>query len=459
MDRFARRCVPALLGVLVIAAPQAGGAVYRWTTVITAFVVIAMAAVALARASVRENARLDLTCAILIAVAAWTAFQLLPLPAGVVRVLAPRIWDHYQESARVPGGVTPHFIPLTLDVSLTTIEAVKWACYATLYALILNWPRGGGRQLSFIILGAAALTAAVSLVESSFAVPGILGIYRPPASVASWLRGPFVNPGHSGIYCAVLGTLCLGVATELPARLRPWTRGLAAVLLALALTPASLKTTIAAVVGPLAFLLLRARAANWRFVRGKPAMIAVGALLVAAVVASHWLPTAEEIRAMPDRYLAFRRYSRLITWADTWTLIKDYRWLGVGRGAFGAAFAAYDTVNTEVVTWHTENVPLQMIAEWGWLVAPAFMIAMAVMVLRAARVARRPKSSAAAAVLIMLGIVNLVDFDLELLGIGLTAIVCLGLLARGETPSLRAKRGRTVLIAPAVLTVVAVVVL
>ncbi len=455
MDRFARRCVPALLAVLLILAPQAGGAVYRWSAVITGVVVIVMAAVALWRTSVRENARVDVTCAFLIGAAAWTAFQLVPLPGGLVRVIAPRIFSLYHEAATLPGAVAPGFIPLTVDTALTATEAVKWGIYATLYAVVLNWPRGGGRTLSYILLAAAALTAVVCLVESVFVIPGILGIYRPLTIVSSWLHGPFVNPGHSGIYCAILGTLCLGLASEVPARLRMWTRGLAAVLLVLALTPVQLKTTVAAILGPLVFFLLRARTANWRFVRGRPMAIGLGVLGIAAVGALRWLPTPEQIRAMPDRYMAFRRYSRLITWADTWGLIKDFAATGVGRGAFGAAFTPYDTVNTEVVTWHAENVPLQMVAEWGCIAAPALMIALAVVVVRAARGAKRPNTSAAAAVLIMLAFVNLVDFDLELLGIGLTAVVCLGILARRETPSVRTRRGLAVLIAPAVLTVLA----
>jgi hypothetical protein len=455
MDRFARRFVPALLAVLVIGAPQAGGAVYRWTAVAVALVTIAMVGMALWRSSVRANARVDLICAVLIGVAAWTAFQLVPLPVGLVRWVAPRVAALYQEAGALPGAIPRTFVPLTLDVSLTAVEAVKWACYAAIYALVLNWPRGGGRQISYMFLAAAALTAIVCLVESVFAVPGILGIYRPGAMVSSWLHGPFVNPGHSGIYCAMLGTLCLGIAGELPARLRPWTRGLAIVLLALALTPALLKTTIAAVVGPLAFFLLRARAANWRFMRGRPLAIGAGVLFVGALAATRWLPTPEQIRAMPNRYMAFRRFSRLIIWGDAWGLIKDFRWTGVGRGVFGPAFTAYDTVNAEVITWHTENVPLQMTAEWGAIVTLVFIVAMGILVLRATGAARRPRSSAAAAVLIMLALVNLVDFDLELLGIGVTTMVCLGILARAETPSVRIRTGLAVLVTPAALIALA----
>lgn len=459
MDRFARRCAPALLAALVVVAPLAGGAVYRWSAVSVAIVAIVMTAVALGRGSIRANPRVDVTCGILIAAAAWTLFQLVPLPVGLVRAVAPAVARLYDDAGRLPGATAPRYIPLTVDVSLSAVEAAKWASYAALYGLILNWPRGGGRQVSFILLAAAALTAVICLVQSAFGVSSILGIYHPPVGVSSWLRGPFVNPGHSGVFCAVLGTLCLGLAPEMPARLRIWVRGLALLLLILALTPALLKTTIAAIAGPLLYLIMRARAAERRFVRGRYLLVGAGALSIAMLFLLRWLPSPEAIRAMPERHLALRRFSRLITWSDTVGLIGDFRWTGTGRGAFGAAFTAYDTVNTEALTWHTENVPLQMIAEWGWLVAPLLMGSLAVITLRAARSARRPKSSAAAAVLIMLAAVNMVDFNLELLGMGLMAAVCLGILTRRETASNRARRGVAVLVTPAIIASLSLVVL
>lgn len=457
MDRFVRRSVPVLLALLVILAPQAGGAVYRWCAVTAAVIVLTMATLGLGRRSVWHNTRVDATCWMLTAVAALTLLQLVPLPFHLVKLISPKVAGFYAAAATMPLAPQHYFIPLTADLSLTAAEALKWASYAALYVIVLNWPRGGGHQLPKIMIVAGTLTAVVCLVESVFRVEGILGIYHPPVSVSSWLRGPFVNPGHSGIYCALLGTLGLGAAAESSPRWRLWVRLLSAVLLALALTPAARKTGVAVVAGVGVYLFLRARAADYRWTRGWPVVVALSLLATVAVFSIWRLPSVDQIRAMPDRYLAYRHYSRIITWSDTLRLIADSPWTGVGRGSFGPAFTAYDSVNTDAVTWHPESVPLQMAAEWGLIPALAFLIGMTIAVVRTARNARGAFPCAAAATLVMLGLVNLVDFNLELLGIALTAIVCLAVLARKETKSIRVRQGRVALIAPATLVVAALV--
>lgn len=449
--------MPTLLAVVLVVAPQAGGAVYRWSALALGGLVLALTVLALARSSVRQNARVDGACLLLIVMAAWTLFQLIPLPPLLVRLLSPNGYRLYVEAAILPRAISRTFIPLTLDQSVTAIEALKWACYGAVYAVILNWSRGAGTQLASILLASSLLTAVVCLVMSLFRIPGILGVYQPVGVGMSLLRGPFVNPGHSGILCALLGTLCLGIAAESSSRLRIWIRVLALTLLVLALVPQLWKSAIAAVLGPSAYLFWRSRAKNLPYTR-RPVILTGAALLVVGALVLWWrLPSLEEIHAMPNRYLAYRRYSRLITWSDAMRLLADYPWVGVGRGAFGVVFTAYDSISRDVVAWHAENVPLQMAAEWGILPTLAFLVAAVIGVVKGARAARKPLSCAAAAGLLMLAVVNVVDFNLELFAMGLIAIACAGILARRETPRVRSRGGWLAVCVPGALIVFALV--
>jgi hypothetical protein len=58
-------------------------------------------------------------------------------------------------------------------------------------------------------------------------------------------------------------------------------------------------------------------------------------------------------------------YPRFYTWADTINYIKDYYWLGSGRGSFGEVFTAYQTFLTRGWISHTENILLSTWAEGG----------------------------------------------------------------------------------------------
>src|SRR6185295_5273477 len=64
-----------------------------------------------------------------------TAFQLVPLPAALVRLLSPRALELRTEAA---GGLAPWFLPLTVDVPATLIESTKAMALLALLLVVGN---------------------------------------------------------------------------------------------------------------------------------------------------------------------------------------------------------------------------------------------------------------------------------------------------------------------------------
>ena len=64
-------------------------------------------------------------------------------------------------------------------------------------------------------------------------------------------------------------------------------------------------------------------------------------------------------------------------WLDGLRMAVDYRWTGVGRGAFEAPLRAYRSDDEEVRLVYVENFVVQSAAEWGLAATAALFVAAA----------------------------------------------------------------------------------
>ena len=89
MERHASRALRALLALVLVTPGLALGAVHP--RVLAAYLVLGAALLALVawRRDYLRDIRLDLPLLALVALAGYTAIQLVPLPAGLVRLLSP----------------------------------------------------------------------------------------------------------------------------------------------------------------------------------------------------------------------------------------------------------------------------------------------------------------------------------------------------------------------------------
>jgi O-antigen ligase len=77
--------------------------------------------------------------------------------------------------------------------------------------------------------------------------------------------------------------------------------------------------------------------------------------------------------------------TRLSAWRDTWAMIEDFPWFGVGLGNYGTAMLLYQTAHRDTLFAQAHNDYLQVLAEGGVLVAVPALVAIAAIGVRVVR--------------------------------------------------------------------------
>lgn len=135
------------------------------------------------------------------------AFQLLPVPTIILRILSPEaasIRAGADHIAQLSGVQTSTLHPLTLDASDTTLQLLRLLADLAIFLTSLLLVRGAARRLalSFLLVGTAMFEAIYAVRESSsgrFAIWGWRNtlMYGRPS-------GTFVNPNHFAHYAAII---------------------------------------------------------------------------------------------------------------------------------------------------------------------------------------------------------------------------------------------------------------
>jgi hypothetical protein len=360
----------------------------------------------------------------LLALAA-TALQLLPLPALVVAWLSPHAYD-------VRLMITPNarFMPLTLDVPATCLALARGAtCLGLLIVTdgLIRVHRHERRFLWLLVLVATG-EALIAIAQRFVGAKQILGIYTPHSTPGFGFFGTFVDVNHCASLLALGTLIAAGLAIERHGRQR------VALLLCAIVTGGALLFTTSrgglfgfAVGGVLLTLILTARVVG--FLRA-----AVTALVVLLIGASFTLWVHEGLRARTVAAPAQMWNNQKVRgWADGLRMANDYRWTGVGRGAFESPVNAYRANDESVRLVYPEDLGVQLVSEWGFPLALALLL---LGFLRAGRLTPAifklpPGSVAAACAVVAVVTHDLVDFGLEMPGVAFPTVVALGVVTGG----------------------------
>ena len=382
-----------LLGLLVVATPLAGGGVA---------LPVQLGAAALAGAALlllsRGSERFPGWGVPLLVVMAWSALQVLPLPGGD---------------------------PLSHDAPASGRELSSAA--AKLLAFGAGWAVAGTRrrrEVVLVALGVSGLAVAAAMLGG--ALLGLGPLLEP--------HFPFGNPNHAAGFLLLTAFAVLGLALRRHGQARLlWL--LAFVLVVAALFVSLSRGGIGAFFGGVAvFLLLSA----WQRQRdGEPPhpwRWAALAGLTAALGAVAYLALEPVVRELSTLRTA-RDDIKLEIWRPAFTLIREHPLGGIGRGAFLTVFPGLKTDPGAGTFSHLENEWLQPLVDFGLPVGLLLLGTLGVAWLVAAR--RRDLSTVEIGLLAGTAAVaaqNLVDYSLELSGVGAPFMVALGLLTRGEWP-------------------------
>ena len=312
------------------------------------------------------------TSRLIVAFAGWCAFQLLPLPVGLVGILSPtRV-----ELARAVGPV--NWLPLSIAPA-RTFECLLNVGAAIVTLLI-------ARQLGW--LWRSRLWTPVVPLLGLAALEGLLGVaqfylQRMHEAVKPWSTGTYVNRNHYAGFLEMILPLAVTAAAAVwsagvtrhsrpasPAMKASSLLALAALLLAAIVTSQSRMGFVAALGGLLVIGLLAVGATEqrmcgparpWRWILPATTLVLAVALLFVL------LPTHELV----ERFAALAGAGdangevRSQIWRETIPLLRAFPLTGCGLGTFESAFLRYKHVAPMFIVDYAHNDYLQVLAELG----------------------------------------------------------------------------------------------
>lgn len=422
-----------LFCAVVIGSAQAVGSLHSEVLV----VMTALAALACALLWAAPPTRLSKNSRIVMVVVALLAFatflQAVPLPAGVVRVLAPSnaaVWEGAFTATHESG---PAWHSLSVAPGATHVELLRGLFYLCLFvgALKIAALEHGEKLLLRLIVFASMSMAFVALAHAAVSAERIFGVYRPREAYAyrPGRIAPLLNLNHLAAYLDI--GACVAVASLVTRRTMPraLSGSAAIILIGMSVWQGSRGAVAALLIGVVVAIVLATFAL--RRVEGKQ----VEAGVVATCVAAAAIMVALSLSETAHERLASRELIKVATATTTLSLATRSPWAGFGRGAFETVFPSIHEGTTPVTFTNPENIVAQWVVEWGF---PVALVAFAVLawtlrpqsVLRAARHAIGPW----VAVLITV-LHDAVDFHLEVPGVTALTIVCVAVVVGGRESS------------------------
>ncbi len=418
------RALTWAIAAISFVAPLAIGGANPPVQIFLAAVSFLITALYIIKVRRRHRVRLDWIGLAALAAVVFTAFQLIPLPAFLVRALSPAAY----ELRREVGGST--LMPLTLDFPATALALARaFACFGLL--LSARGIAASSRRVHILlgaIVSAGVVVAALAFVERTFGVQQIFGLYHLHSTPSLGFFGTFVNGNHAASMLGLSALIALGLAIEF----REGTRAIYAIASIVCITALIFTASRSGVVGLLAggFVLLATLLVR-RF--GAAAGVAAALLLVLGTSAVLWTVGDRLRDRVQSQSILDNQKTR--GWIAGLKTAKDHLLTGVGRGAFESPAASHRRDDEGVRLVFPENILVQMVSEWGVPIS-ILLIAMVLAGIwpRLFSIARlEPGTLGAAAGVFAVLVHELGDFGLEMLGVAIPTVVAFSVvLARAE---------------------------
>ncbi|HOW84466.1 MAG TPA: O-antigen ligase family protein [Candidatus Aminicenantes bacterium] len=309
--------------------------------------------------------------------------QVVPLPAGLVRLLSPASYGFRKLYA--PGFDGMKFMTLSISPGQTIAAGLFLAALFILGALVLRTVVRGRqiRTMLAVLAGSGVFQALYGLFELSRNDPRIL-FYRKLFSPES-VTGTFVNRNHFSGYLEMIVPLALGLAL---ARMNMMTFGVKGFREKLMLWTSKGILTNVLILGAVVVMSLAVVLSNSRsgvVVLGFTVFLFLGLSVTAfsrTGFRQPWVGKTVRWTFLCFTVLAaavgvgstIRRFSvdtliredRPQYWANTVAIIGDFPLFGTGLGTFASAYGAYEkSASSELLLTHAHNDFLEYAAELG----------------------------------------------------------------------------------------------
>jgi tetratricopeptide (TPR) repeat protein len=413
----------------LVVAPQLLGGVFPWAVAIIC-ILAGAAGIVVSRqieiSSVRRRSATLLDWMMVVALA-WTGLQLIPMPGSLVGLLVPESIDAWRSNAALFGEPLRSLIPMSLDPGATRLEVAKGSAIIAIFLAARVFTASHQRRR--VLKGVAVSGIAMALVAFAHKISGateVFGIYTP-VYASSRLLAPLMNENHLGGMMAMASPIAIGLAMDAKTTEERvgWAAGGGLCALASILS-FSRGGMLALAIGLSVFIsvyAVRLSRQNRSILRNRAVpVLAIGALAVALFAVG--LQGSDLGRELSNRHNIAPKFVGAVA---ALPVIASHPIAGVGRGAFSAAFV--DEQGTDKRFFYPENLPVQWAAEWGLPVALALLLIIVWSIARGFRLRRSHAHLGGLAGLVAIGIHQLADFSLELVGVAVVAAATLGAVA------------------------------
>ncbi len=429
-----------LLALPVILGPLAIGAVHIETQLALCLLLLVAMVLATGRLH-REGRRVRvglLGLALLVSLV-WAFLQWVPLPIDLVSHLSPEAAESRIVAAKIAGLPLPTWVPLSLEAGRSAEALIALIALTSAYLTTTSLRSDSNIHLRLTIYleVSALLVLFAGLLHMLLDLDLIWGFYRPiTADFQSIPFGTtFVNPNHAAALMTLGALLAFG-ASLAPDRSQRWHLGVGIALSAGVLATMSRANAALLVFGLFALTIPPLFLRRHRELRGRCLRLLVGGLACFAVALiligpERWLHEFASL-ATPDfgaRGLLEHGYG------VAFDMLSVHPWVGVGAGAFQAAGSILSTDVSAGLLAFAHNAPLQVLTDLGLVIGlPVLLLVLLALTLVAVRAFRDLPTAGALIAVVAVVLQNLVDFSLWVLGVGLPAIVTLGLALSASWP-------------------------
>lgn len=361
-----------------------------------------------------------------------TAFQAVPLPCEFVARIAPQSVSELRAALSSLATNTPHWCSISRDPGNTELELIKGVAF--LSAFLASWILVVIGKRVFVLRCVAAsvtLLALVSICHQLASAEAVFGVYTP-VFAARPVFGPLMNPNNLAGFL-IMGfpsLVVLGVKSSRENRLI-WFAFSALVGGALFLSLS--RGGIAAFLGTAVFITVMV------FVHRKGSKHRYGLALFTGGTAAFGIALGA--------YVAFQVFwaemlqgdlSKFDLIGEYIPLLHDVPLIGIGRGAFSAVAPQYRGTTTRPI--YSENIFVDWAFEWGLPATTVLILVIGVVIVRRLKDGRSLTRHAAIVGVLGISAQNLVDFGLELAGIGsiASALLAVAVAPLGDNRSPRA---------------------
>jgi O-antigen ligase len=323
----------------------------------------------------------------ILAVGACLALQAIPLPRAIVDLLSPHA-AQVRETLTLAGGVSPGFLPLSIDASATLWALAVFAGAAALFWIArAQFAYGGVRRTTRAIAGLASVVSLLAIAQAATAGRKIYW-YFPTEFEGPLPFGPFVNRNHFATWAIMVLPLTLGYLAARIGRRRDeaphiaprsrlakmidprsaWLIAASAIVFAALLLSLSRSGALALAVSVGIATVAAAKRLDRARRRGAVAVLA-GVVLLGVMWAD--LPALRERFAGTQVGVA----NRLVIWRETVPVIRDFWLTGTGAGTYEKAMYVYQRSDRTVYFNQAHNHYMQVAAEGGLLLVSTLVLA------------------------------------------------------------------------------------